>query len=651
MKKVALYTRVSTSYQIDKDSLPFQRQELINYSKYVLGIDDYELFEDAGYSAKNTDRPKYQEMMSRIRNKEFTHLLVFKIDRISRNLKDFTEMYDELKDYSVTFISKNEQFDTSSAMGEAMLKIILVFAELERKLTGERVYSIMLSRAEKGLWNGATIPLGYKWSDEVKFPVIDKIEAEVVKYVYNLYEELASTPKVAYRLNSEGVKTKRGGKWTAKTIGDILKNPFYVGTYRYNVKSSPKRRWKDEKEWVIIPDNHPGIIEHEQFERVNKMIAHNYKGDRTYQRSNEHVHIFAKMLICDKCGATCISGLDSPRSDGYRPSRYTCYSSRYDNINNCSNFISDITLLPFILNYISNFINLQSRITQKHSLRDIEKILLRGKAFVDVLGIDKKGLESTYTAFVLGLRDIEYSKSGSEESTTDYELENLKKEKQKFEKALARLEDLYLFSEESMSQKDFLFKKRDIVQNIERINNKITSLYEMNANIKLTTDVSFLNKASYFLMSQELTNKRYIDFRDMLETVDKNLIADFVQTVIDEITIADKKVTSIKFKNGITHKFLYKEHSEQKIRTREKFLYRTFEPMLMEYLKENKSVTRKEVEELTSMGRSGATSILAEFMDRGLIERKGNSVATRYFLVEKKDSSVTTKYFSKEKDH
>ena len=67
--KAALYVRVSTYHQIDKDSLPFQRQELSNYAKYVLGIDDFEIFEDAGYSAKNTDRPRYQDMMSRIRNK------------------------------------------------------------------------------------------------------------------------------------------------------------------------------------------------------------------------------------------------------------------------------------------------------------------------------------------------------------------------------------------------------------------------------------------------------------------------------------------------------------------------------------------------------------------------------------------------------
>ena len=95
-KKAALYIRVSTHYQIDKDSLPFQRNELINYAKYALGIDDYAIFEDAGYSGKNTDRPAYQDMMRRIRAKEFSHLCVWKIDRISRNLLDFAAMYEEL---------------------------------------------------------------------------------------------------------------------------------------------------------------------------------------------------------------------------------------------------------------------------------------------------------------------------------------------------------------------------------------------------------------------------------------------------------------------------------------------------------------------------------------------------------------------------
>lgn len=137
--KVAIYIRVSTVHQVDKDSLPMQRKDLINYSEYVLNCKNYEIFEDAGFSGKNTIRPAFQRMMTRVRLKEFSHILVWKIDRISRNLLDFAEMYQELKKLGVTFVSKNEQFQTDTAIGEAMLKIILVFAELERNMTSERV--------------------------------------------------------------------------------------------------------------------------------------------------------------------------------------------------------------------------------------------------------------------------------------------------------------------------------------------------------------------------------------------------------------------------------------------------------------------------------------------------------------------------------
>lgn len=640
MKKSALYIRVSTSHQIDRDSLPFQRQELTNYSKYVLGIDDFEIFEDAGYSAKNTDRPKYQEMMSRIRSKEFTHLLVWKIDRISRNLKDFTEMYDELKECGITFISKNEQFDTSSAMGEAMLKIILVFAELERKITAERVSSIMLSRAEKGLWNGATVPLGYKWSDEVKFPVLDGNEAVTVQYIYDLYEKLTSTSKVAYQLNSEHISTKRNGKWTAKTIGDVLRNPFYIGTYRYNTKNS-KRRWKDQKEWVVVENNHTPIISSDQFERVNALITDNYRGNRTIQRENSNTHIFSRLLFCGKCGSSLNAGLDVARKDGYRPSRYTCYANYHlDNYHNCNNFVSDITLLPFILNYISNFLSLQSKVTPRHTPRDIERILLRGTAFIDVEGIDHASLVETYHLFLGNGSGATFNNHvEEEENTLNIEFEKLKKEKVKYEKALARLEDLFLYSDEAMSQKDFLFKKRDISQNIDRINNSLSELHNKSTNLKMTNDTAFINKASHFLITNELTNKKNIDYRELLQTINNDIIRDFIQTLITKIVIMDKKVYSITFQNGITHNFLYKPKENQKIRTKEKFLYLTYQPALVKYLDEYGSISRKELELLTGMTRTSALSLINEFIDRGIIEKRGNSTAIKYFLVDKKVTS------------
>ena len=91
--KVAIYIRVSTHWQVDKESLPVQRQDLISYCKLILNTDNYVIFEDPGYSAKNTDRPDFQRMMARVRTGEFTHILVWKIDRISRNLLDFAAMY------------------------------------------------------------------------------------------------------------------------------------------------------------------------------------------------------------------------------------------------------------------------------------------------------------------------------------------------------------------------------------------------------------------------------------------------------------------------------------------------------------------------------------------------------------------------------
>ena len=124
---------------------------------------------------ENTKRPAYERMMEKVRAGLVSHVLVYKIDRISRNLVDFSLMYDDFKYNRVTFISLNEQFDTSSAIGEAVLKIILVFAELERKLTSERVKDIMIGRATEGKWNGARVPYGWDWDPDTEQPVHSKI--------------------------------------------------------------------------------------------------------------------------------------------------------------------------------------------------------------------------------------------------------------------------------------------------------------------------------------------------------------------------------------------------------------------------------------------------------------------------------------------
>ncbi|NFA07509.1 recombinase family protein [Clostridium botulinum] len=546
--KVAIYVRVSTHHQIDKDSLPLQRQDLLNYTKYMLNIDEYEIFEDAGYSAKNTDRPNFQNMMSRIRGNEFSHLLVWKIDRISRNLLDFCDMYEELKKYNCTFVSKNEQFDTSSAMGEAMLKIILVFAELERKLTGERVTAVMLDRATRGLWNGAPIPLGYVWDKIKKFPKIDEKEKSAIELIYNTYLKTKSTTSVRGLLNSNNIKTKRGGTWTTKTISDIIRNPFYKGTYRYNYREPGRGQVKNENEWVLIEDNHPGIITKELWNHCNEIMDTNaQRNNAAGFRANGKVHVFAGLLECDECHNNLYSKQDKPNIDGFIPSIYVC-SGRYNHLGCSQKTISDNYIGTFVFNFISNILTTQNKVN-KLDTQSFEKNLLKGEFFKDIIGIDNietiQGM--SYPKNILKTKNINV-KSNS------IELEITKKEKVKFERAMQRLEDLYLFDDEAMSEKDYIIKKKKINEKLQELNNKLKGF-------DTCVDVSELNlmkEASNFMLSKELLNIHDINYKKLVLKVGRERLKDFVKTIVDKIIIKDKKILNIKFKNGLVTKFVYK---------------------------------------------------------------------------------------------
>lgn len=424
--KAAIYIRVSTQYQVDRASLPVQREELINYAKYALDITDCVVFEDAGYSAKNTDRPDYQRMMARVRTGEFSHLLVWKIDRISRNLLDFAAMYAELKKLGIVFVSKNEQFDTSSAMGEAMLKIILVFAELERNMTSERVSAVMLSRANDGIWNGGKVPFGYAYDkDSKQFSIIED-EAQVVLHIYDLYESVKSLTTVAKSLNEKGVRSRTGKPWNPTTVRTMLTNPFYAGTYRYNYRDESSKSFtvKDKDEWVLVLDQHPAIVTPERQEIIAVMLQSKQRGwagaGMTYQRKN--IHIFAGLLKCGCCGYTMIASPDRERSDGWRPSVYKC--SRQRRFGDCDNkYVSDVTLGPFALNFIANLIRASNSFGKSTSIETLEKKLLRGDMFSQVDHIERPGLKELYTHLRSGFdplafetRTVDAAESGARPS-------------------------------------------------------------------------------------------------------------------------------------------------------------------------------------------------------------------------------------------
>ena len=564
--KVAIYIRVSTQYQVDRASLPVQREELINYARLMLNITDYVVFEDAGYSAKNTDRPDYQRMMSRVRTGEFSHILVWKIDRISRNLLDFAAMYAELKQLGVTFVSKNEQFDTSSAMGEAMLKIILVFAELERNMTSERVSAIMLSRANDGIWNGGKVPFGYTYDKEAKqFSILDD-EAKVVTHIYDLYETCRSLTTVAKTLNEKGVRSRTGKPWNPTTIRTMLTNPFYAGTYRYNYRDETRGKSfavKDSDEWVLVEDHHPAIVTRERQNYIASILQSKQRGwagsSLTYQRKN--THIFAGLLRCGCCGSTMIATVDRPRSDGWRPSMYMC--SRRRRFNDCdSKYVSDITLGPFVLNFIANLFRASNSFGKSTSIETLEKKLLRGEMFSQVDHIERPGLKELYNHLRSGFDTLSFESPAVASAESGAELQErdlLLSEKRRTERALNRLQSLFLYGEEAIPEKDYLVERKRLTDSLEDINARLDELDVQAAAALTLSDEEFMAKASYFILTQQLQDKRFVDYEKFIRKIDPQIVKDFMGSIVQNFCIKNGLTTSILFKNGLELRFSYKQ--------------------------------------------------------------------------------------------
>ncbi len=562
-KKVAIYIRVSTTYQVDRDSLPMQRKDLAAYSELVLGISDYEIFEDAGYSGKNTDRPAFQEMMQRTRKGEFSHILVWKIDRISRNLLDFAEMYEELQELRVTFVSKNEQFDTSTAIGEAMLKIILVFAELERNMTSERVTAAMISRANNGQWNGGRVPFGYDYDPEKKEFSIREDEEKICQLLKKDYLESKSLTHTARFLNESGYKTRAEAEWSPTAVWIIASSPFYAGIYRYNRYKGVEHRVENpEEEWVLVPDHHPAIFtleEHEAMLQLLKKNLRSFENPIGRPHGTDNIHLFSGIVYCGKCGSKMTSTPGRLHADGYRTSIYSCPKRR--KTKDCDNpSVNDLIIGEFVINYILNMLNAKSGFSKIRNPEALEKKLLFGSTFAEVDHVEENGLNEFYNLLSRYGSDDSYTfairKPRKKRAAVDPEIEKLRREKEKHERALKRLQNLFLYSDSPISEKEFIIKKSEISKNLEDVNSML-GMVSRGADSVLS-DEEFVKQASHLLISKELSDRQYIYFKKLAQSVSPEILKTYMETILDSIMVIDGRISSIVFRNGLTHKFIYK---------------------------------------------------------------------------------------------
>lgn len=213
---------------------------------------------------------------------------------------------------------------------------------------------------------------------------------------------------------------------------------------------------------------------------------------------------------------------------------------------------------PFVFNYLANIIRAKDSITKRTDLASLQKKLLRGSPFSNISAIGQDGLQQLYDLLVSGISGLEYKPavafSKSSESISEREV--LEARKLKHENALSRLHSLYLYGDGSMSEKDFVIEKQRISNSIDEINKKLLLLNDSNAYGPLADD-EFIEKASYFIMVSKLLDDSFVDYEKYIRQIDPSIPRSFIRTVIDRISVANGIVTSITFKNGMTHTFFY----------------------------------------------------------------------------------------------
>ena len=363
---IAIYSRKS-KFTGKGESIGNQVELCREYVRNLFGpeyADRCVVFEDEGFSGGNLKRPDFQRMMAEVRQRKFKAIVVYRLDRISRNISDFTGLIDELTKLDVSFVSIREQFDTSTPMGRAMMFIISVFSQLERETIAERIRDNMHELAKTGRWLGGNAPTGFKSEAVEKVTVDGKTrksfrlvpipeEAEIPKLIFDLYTETDSLTAVEAELLRRRIKTKQGKDFTRFAIKAILQNPVYMAAdedaYAYFMERQADvcfdrtdfdgtcgimayNRTDQEKgkatillpvsEWIIAIGQHPGLVPSKQWIRAQASLERNKSKGYRKPRNNEA--LLTGLVYC-ACGDRMYPKLSQRRmADGAPIYTYVC---------------------------------------------------------------------------------------------------------------------------------------------------------------------------------------------------------------------------------------------------------------------------------------------------------------------------------------
>lgn len=338
---IAIYARKSV---FREDSISIESQ--IEHCCYEAKGEPYIVYSDNGYSGKNTERPEYQHMIEDIKSGKINKVIVYKLDRISRSILDFSSMMNLFQNKDVAFVSATEHFDTSSPMGRAMLNICIVFAQLERETIQQRVADAYVSRSQKGFYMGGRIPYGY-----TKTPItingiktsmyeIQPEEAEDIRLIYELYSNpTTSLGEVVRTLLTKLPVNRRGNAWCTARLSEMMRNPVYTfadkaiydfyksqGTnivnpiedftgetslYFYKGDNTNRKTW-DLSGHTLVVAPHIGIVDSATWLICRRKLLNNHQVKYCKPKNS----FLAGKIKCGHCGYS-MSVRKSPRAKGF----------------------------------------------------------------------------------------------------------------------------------------------------------------------------------------------------------------------------------------------------------------------------------------------------------------------------------------------
>jgi site-specific DNA recombinase len=271
-KRCAVYCRVSTDERLDQEFNSIDAQKEAGHAfvasqrteGWIPVADDYD---DPGYSGGSMERPALRRLIADLEAGRIDIVVVYKIDRLTRSLADFSKMVEVFERNEVSFVSVTQQFNTTTPMGRLMLNVLLSFAQFEREVTGERIRDKIAAAKKKGLWMGGVPPLGYDVAD--RRLVTNATEAAIVRRIFEEMLTIGSPTQIAANLTAEGITTKawttqegqtrRGARIDKKYLHKLLRNRIYLG------EISHKGSW--------YPGAHPPIIDRELWDKVHAVLA------------------------------------------------------------------------------------------------------------------------------------------------------------------------------------------------------------------------------------------------------------------------------------------------------------------------------------------------------------------------------------------